>query len=399
MTDEALVDVLIPVYNGARYVRSAVESIQKQTLSNIRIHLVDDGSTDGTAEILAEMAAEDSRLHIHTKPNGGIVDALNTGLRFCTAEFVARHDADDIAYPDRLERQIDYLRIHTDCVALSGAARHIDGDGRPVGSVGRVPPPELADPHHAPALEPYLIHPFLMVRLASMRAVGGYRYVHHSEDTDLYWRLQEVGRLHNLDEALGDYRMHDASISGSSIGNGRLMALSSQLSAISACRRRKNEADLTFTKESVADYKRCTGSMAALYEQGCVQLTAAEAAHLEIALGSKLLELAGYRPYEVDRDDCAFMRGAAVRNLGRLTPRNRALLHRRYSGTAARLAHKGMIREAAALVWPALLPAVLYRYLLRLIFPPSFRLAFKRAIGPMRERLRSQASRLRRHPG
>src|ERR1700742_1126690 len=129
MQDEALVDVLIPVYNGVRYVRSALESIQAQTVSDIRIHVVDDGSTDGTAEVLAEMAAQDPRLRIHTKANGGIVDALNTGLAFCTAEFVARHDADDIAYPDRLERQIAYLRQHPDCVALSGAARHVDQDG------------------------------------------------------------------------------------------------------------------------------------------------------------------------------------------------------------------------------------------------------------------------------
>jgi glycosyltransferase involved in cell wall biosynthesis len=399
MQDEALVDVLIPVYNGVRYVRSAVESMQMQTVSDIRIHIVDDGSTDGTAEVLAEMAAQDPRLRIHSKANGGIVDALNTGLGFCTAQFVARHDADDIAYPDRLERQIAYLRANPDCVALSGAARHIDQDGRPVGSVGRVSPPDRADPYHAPAIEPYLIHPFLMVRLAGMKAVGGYRYVHHSEDTDLYWRLQDIGRLHNLDEMLGDYRMHDGSISGGSIENGRVMALSSQLSAISACRRRRNEDDLQFTRDSLADYKRRAGSLAALYEQGSTQLTPAEAAYLEIALGSKLLELAGYRPYEVDRSDCEFMRASAVRNLARLTPQNRSLLYRRYSGTAARLAHKGMTREAAALVWPALLPAVLYRYALRLIFPPSVRLAFKRVTGPVRERLRSQALRLRRRPG
>ena len=97
MQDEALVDVLIPVYNGVRYVRSAIESMQMQTVSDIRIHVVDDGSTDGTAEVLAEMAAQDPRLRIHSKANGGIVDALNTGLDFCTAEYIARHDADDIA--------------------------------------------------------------------------------------------------------------------------------------------------------------------------------------------------------------------------------------------------------------------------------------------------------------
>src|SRR5690349_10856990 len=108
----ARIDVLIPVYNGARTVASAVRSMQTQTLRDIRIHVVDDGSTDDTPQILRALADADDRIVVHTQPNGGIVDALNAGLARCTAPFVARHDADDLAYPQRLQRQLDYLLEH-----------------------------------------------------------------------------------------------------------------------------------------------------------------------------------------------------------------------------------------------------------------------------------------------
>src|ERR1700736_3109855 len=99
MTAEPIVDVLIPVYNGAPTVRESLNSIRAQTIRDIRIVVIDDGSTDATVEILAELAREDPRIVTIRKPNGGIVDALNLGLQHCRAEFLARFDADDIAYP------------------------------------------------------------------------------------------------------------------------------------------------------------------------------------------------------------------------------------------------------------------------------------------------------------
>ena len=222
-----MIDVLLPVHNGASTVAEAIESLRRQTLCNLRIVAIDDGSTDGTPQILAALAREDSRITVLTRRNGGIVDALNAGLQLCSSEFVARQDADDISDRTRLEMQLGYLEQNPDCVAVSGAVRHIDETGRPTGTTQHFRSPESADARWAPSREPYLCHPFLMVRRAAMQAVGGYRYVHNAEDTDLYWRLSERGRLHNLDLRLGDYRMHAASISGGSIVSGRIMALSS----------------------------------------------------------------------------------------------------------------------------------------------------------------------------
>jgi hypothetical protein len=149
---------------------------------------------------------------------------LNAGLRLCEAEFIARQDADDISNPSRLDVELAYLRTHRDCVAVSGAAKHIDEQGRFLGTTQTFAQPDRADPRWAQSREPYLMHPFLMFRRAELQAIGGYRHVYYSEDTDLCCRLQERGAMHNLDMPLGEYRMHTGSVSSRSIVNGRIMA-------------------------------------------------------------------------------------------------------------------------------------------------------------------------------
>ncbi|MBV8652943.1 MAG: glycosyltransferase family 2 protein [Alphaproteobacteria bacterium] len=378
---DPLIDVVIPTFNAAKTVRSAVESIQRQTLSAIRIIVVDDGSTDETPALLRDIAAADPRVEIVTLPNGGIVGALNAGLARCGAEFVARQDADDLAAPDRFEKQVAYLKAHTDCIAVSGATRHIDENGEFHGMISRCDPPEAADPWWIPAVEPYLVHPFLMARRGALAEVGGYRYVLHAEDSDLYWRMQEIGRLHNLHEIMGDYRMHSDSISSRSVTNGRIQAVLSQLCVISALRRRAGRPDLAFPEETVARYAAAATSLGDLFAVGCEGLVPEEVDHLEIAVAGKLLELSSYRPYEVELDDCRFIRSALGKHAGRLRPANRAALARSSSGTAARLFHRGRFREAAALVSPAQYPATVGRVALRAVASPAARSHLRRTIG------------------
>jgi glycosyltransferase involved in cell wall biosynthesis len=364
------VDVLIPAYNAAETIHSAIESIQRQTLFDIRIHVVDDGSTDGTAACLANMASTDARIVIHTKANGGIVDALNHGLEYCTAEFVARHDADDLADPTRLAVQCAYLKLHTDIVAVGAAVRHIGPGGESLGTVGRLPPPELADPWALPAREPYLIHPFLTVRREALSAIGGYRHVHHAEDSDLYWRLRDLGCLHNLHEILGSYRIHPASISGASILNGRVQAISSQLAAVSARRRSANLPDLKFGMASLENLATAQ-DIVCMVNTAAEQLDNEERRWFEIAVAAKLLELAAYRPYEIEPADCDFI-GRAVRHpFDARTIGSRKNLRRQRTGTAARLARKGRLGDALKLLDISQYPAFAVRYLARSILPPS----------------------------
>jgi glycosyltransferase involved in cell wall biosynthesis len=372
-----VIDVLIPVFNGATTVESAIESIQRQTHRELRIHVVDDGSTDATPQILARMAAADDRIQVHRQQNGGIVAALNFGLTFCTAEYLARHDADDLAYPNRLQVQLDYLEADPAYVAVGCAVRHIDGDGKPTGSFGKLLPPEGADFNWVPSREPYIIHPFLMARRAAIEAVKGYRHVHHCEDTDLYWRLRDVGRLHNLDDVLGDYRLHDGSISGSSLHNGRMMSVSSQLAGLSAMRRHAGRPDLVFDKDRTARLKAAK-TLDDMMAAACGDVQRDERDQFELMVGAKMLELGSYRPWELERSDAEFIRRAYERAAQRVTdPLNRKSLRASMNGTSARLAAGKHYATARALCPPALLPGFLLRYALRVFLPTEARKRIK----------------------
>ena len=374
------VDVLMPAYNAAWSLPETLASIQAQTFKDIRIIVVDDGSTDDTAAVLSRIAALDPRIHIVTQKNGGIVAALNAGLAVCTAPLVARHDADDLSDPDRFERQVRYMEQHPDCVALAGAARHIDEKGRDLGTLSRLRDPANADENVFPASEPYLLHPMLMVRREAIEAVGGYRPVLHAEDSDLYWRLRDEGRLHNMAEVLGSYRLHAASVSSQSIFSGRQQALASQLAAISAQRRRNGSKDLVFDEALLNQLKQPL-SLERIFEVGSRGLTQSERDWLALAVSAKLLGLCFYRPFELTVDDCKFIRLALSKNPEIAGPENAVRLREVLIGTSVRLVLKGMVSDAMILTWPKLVPATLLRVAFRVMLPNSLRDRIKRAAG------------------
>jgi glycosyltransferase involved in cell wall biosynthesis len=353
------IDVILPVYNAERTILSAVDSILHQSVTEYRVIIINDGSTDRSGEIISSISANDPRVVVISQPNSGIVEALNAGLTESSADLIARHDADDIANFDRLEIQRRYLDEHPDCAAVSGGVRHIDGGGKVTGSYFP-PSPDTADPNWAHSKEPYLIHPFLMVRRESILSVGGYRHVHHAEDADLYWRLTDVGKLHNLDVILGDYRIHGHSISGSSVLNARIMAIHSQLSAISASRRRRGDQDLHFPGDTLRQYEAAR-SIDGMYELATAQLVTSERRFLEIAVASKLLELASYRPFSLEVEDCRFIRRAFGRRRSLLSSENRAEVRRSIARSGARLARKGKGREALALLPASVIPSACAR--------------------------------------
>jgi len=375
-----IIDVVIPVFNGAKTVESAVTTIQAQTLRDIRIIVVNDGSTDGTQAIMERLAASDGRILLINRPNGGIVDALNAGLAACTADLIARHDADDLAVPGRFQQQFDWLHRHPACSAVSGSVIQIDEAGRELGPKVTLSPPELADPTTYPQLEPYLIHPFLMMRRAAIAAVGGYRYVFHAEDTDLYWRLQETGQLTNMPDLLGYYRIHSQSVTSASTLNGRIAAMSSQVCGISAMRRRAARPDIAFPEAALAEYKQAR-TLKRIVQLGSRGLDKDEAARLAASTSAKLLELSAYRPYELDAKDCSFIRTSIMRALPSMTPGNRALCVRRISGTAARLAAQGHVSAAIRLSPIKYYPLVAARLALRTMLPSSLRVAMRKVAG------------------
>ena len=312
----ALIDILIPVYNAGGTIEASVQSICVQTIRDLRLVVVDDGSTDATSDILRRLAASDDRIHVVTTANGGIVDALNVALAASAAPFVARHDADDLAFPDRLEKQLAYLQAHADCIAVGCNAYHIDFDGRRTGHVTDFKPTVRGDPERCPSLEPYLLHPFLLARRAALIDVF------HSEDTDLYWRLSDLGRLSNLPDVLGEYRIHPDSVSSKSVLNGRISAINSQLAAVSEKRRRRAEPDIRFAKSQLQCYHDAR-ELDQVIAAGSIGLSDVESRYLAMATAAKLLELSSYRPYRMTSLDLATIRRTIERHYDVMSSENR----------------------------------------------------------------------------
>jgi GT2 family glycosyltransferase len=203
------ISILMPVYNGARYLGEAVESVLAQTHADFELIAVDDGSTDSSLEILRRFALRDRRIRVISRPNTGIVGALTDAVALATGPLLARLDSDDIAAPDRLERQVAYLEANPDCVALGSGAWVIDSQGAVVDLI--VPPASHAG-IEAELLKgngASLLHPSAVFRRDAFERIGGYDPSFcRAEDIDLYFRLLPEGRLANLLEPLIRYRQH-----------------------------------------------------------------------------------------------------------------------------------------------------------------------------------------------
>src|SRR5688572_20082581 len=122
-----LVTVLMPVYNAEKYLREAMDSILKQTLTDFEFLIIDDGSKDNSVDIINAYTDPRIRL-VKNEHNLGISKTLNRGIEMASAELIARMDADDISYPARLQNQYDYFQKNPECALLSTWARMVTED-------------------------------------------------------------------------------------------------------------------------------------------------------------------------------------------------------------------------------------------------------------------------------
>lgn len=209
MADHPLVSVLMPAYNARRYVAEAIGSVLAQTWRDFELLIIDDGSTDDTAAILARHAAADPRVRVLSRRNGGIGAALNDGLVQARGELVARMDADDFCLPQRFARQVEFLRQAPDCVLVGSRVLLIDPDGAPLFEMADIPTEHEAIDAMLLQARWSIVHPSVMMRRDVVRRIGGYNNdVVPVEDHDLFLRLAEVGRLANLPDVLLRYRKH-----------------------------------------------------------------------------------------------------------------------------------------------------------------------------------------------
>jgi glycosyltransferase involved in cell wall biosynthesis len=209
MSHSPLVSIVLPVFNGEKYISEAIESVLEQSFKDFEFIIINDGSTDTTPRILDKMCSRDYRVRVLSGPNVGYALALNKGVACASGLFIARMDSDDICLPERLERQVTYLQANADCVVVGSSLLLIDFEGATVG-VRKYPiKHDDIDAAHIGGLGAHLAHPATMFRKTYFDKVGGYRpKFEPAEDLDLWLRLAEVGKLANVPDVLLKYRLH-----------------------------------------------------------------------------------------------------------------------------------------------------------------------------------------------
>ena len=218
MSVQNSVSVCIPVFNAAKYLPDCLASIMSQTCAPAEIILLDDASTDRSLAVARRLAMGDSRIKVFSKKHTALGDTRNQLVRSSHGEFVAFLDADDVAMPDRLAKQIAFMTVHPRCVVLGGQARFVDEWGHKFYNQ----PCQQLDPG---SIETELLRgrasaiwqTTVMLRRDAFEAAGGYDpTLNCSEDMELHLRLSECGELWNLPDILVQIRRYAASITSTS---------------------------------------------------------------------------------------------------------------------------------------------------------------------------------------
>ncbi len=207
--------VAMSVFNGERFLASAIQSVLDQTFADFEFLILDDGSTDGSADIIHGFARKDSRIRPIVRENRGLVASLNQLLVEAQAPIVARMDADDICQPQRFAKQMAFLAANPDHGVVGSWSEDINEQGQPRAASGTdhaITNEEMYEvARHGGQL---LVHPAVMYRRAIVDRVGGYHAAfRHCEDYDLWLRLASETKMANIPERLIRYRHYSGQVS------------------------------------------------------------------------------------------------------------------------------------------------------------------------------------------
>lgn len=205
------ISIVLPVYNARTTLRECLDSIRAQTLNDWELLVVNDGSDDGSGEILEEFAQHDPRMRRFAPGRIGLVPAINLGHAEATADLVARMDADDIMHPERLQKQSAYLRDHPQTDVLGTRVRLFPEEAIDAGyreyirwQNACLAPEQIADNIY---VEAPLANPSVMFRRSVFERFGGYRDGMFPEDYEFWLRLNASGvNMAKLPDVLLDWR-------------------------------------------------------------------------------------------------------------------------------------------------------------------------------------------------
>lgn len=216
------VTVLMSVHNGQKYLREAIESILNQTYLDFEFLIIDDGSTDGSSDIIRSY--QDGRIQlVRSVENLGLTRSLNKGLKLARGEYIARMDGDDVSLPSRLEKQVGYLDEYKNVGLVSNLFVEIDEMGEEIGLKSL--PTENDEIKESLLRVNCFCHTSSMFRQKCIEAVGPYREEFKmAQDYDLWLRIAEEFDVANIEEPLCKVRIVNGSISNAKISQQKYHA-------------------------------------------------------------------------------------------------------------------------------------------------------------------------------
>ena len=208
MNNFPFVTVLMPVYNGEKYLKEAIDSILSQTYTNFEFLIINDASIDSSENII--LSYNDARIrYVKNESNLRLIATLNKGIILSQGDFIVRLDADDIAREDRIEKQLNFLLSHEDYGLVGSWCKVINSDKKITYHN------QHEDLIFAMALYCPFIHPSIMIRksiITESQLKFDENYL-HAEDYELWSRLILITKVANIPDFLTFYREHEAQIS------------------------------------------------------------------------------------------------------------------------------------------------------------------------------------------
>lgn len=215
--DGPLVSVVMAAYNAEAFVSDAIYSVLNQSFVDYEFIIIDDGSTDGTVEII-EKIIDPRIIFLRNQDNVGLTKCLNQALSESVGTLVARQDADDVSLPDRLQKQVSWFETNCDLAVIGTWAKYLDAEGKIVGNVAPV-----KDPSSALLEENPFIHGSIMFKKEVVVNVGGYdNFFQLGQDYDLWRRVARVADVSIIPEYLYLFRQH---LSNTRFSNGAKSSL------------------------------------------------------------------------------------------------------------------------------------------------------------------------------
>ena len=203
------ISVVMSVYNGEKYLGEAIDSILNQTFTDFEFIIIDDGSTDKSANIVKSY--NDQRIVLIKQKNKGLGAALNTGIKAASGKYIARMDQDDISEVERFQKQYEFMQRHYECVAAGTNALYMDEEGTVVSTTNLKFDRDVSA-NYLMEQNPF-VHGSMIISRETLLNVGGYLEIMTSEDDLLWVNLIKSGKMYVIPDILYRWRVVSSSLS------------------------------------------------------------------------------------------------------------------------------------------------------------------------------------------